>query len=178
MEEVCHVPCPLDCKLSDWSPWSACSASCGSGLKIRSKWLREKPFNGGRPCPKLDLKNQVRCALPIVWASTTIWWIISEKRVMRIVRVYDRWHHDSDNRSCKLFHLGPLTHPFLLNAWNIPNGIYLSRLEIHFAFSARLTFNSLPFHRLMHASSLSAVYRTYFSLEAKIWTNTISSSFK
>lgn len=113
-----------------------------------------------------------------LWASTAIWWIISEKRVMRIIRVYDHRHHDSDNRSCKLFHLGPLTHPFLLNAWNIPNGIYLSRLEIHFAFSARLTFNSLPFHRLMHASSLSAVYWTHFSLEAKIWTNTISSSLK
>ncbi|KAF7655323.1 hypothetical protein LDENG_00057900 [Lucifuga dentata] len=62
--EVCHIPCPLDCKLSDWSTWSACSASCGSGLKIRSKWLREKAFNGGRPCPKLDLKNQVYEAMP------------------------------------------------------------------------------------------------------------------
>ncbi len=51
-----------------------------------------------------------------LWASTTIWWIISEKRVMRIIRVYDRRHHDSDNCSCKLFHLGPLTHQFLLNA--------------------------------------------------------------
>nr|XP_043874554.1 thrombospondin type-1 domain-containing protein 7B isoform X2 [Solea senegalensis] len=66
MVEICHIPCPLDCKLSDWSPWSACSASCNSGLKIRSKWLREKAFNGGRPCPKLDLKNQaqVHQALP------------------------------------------------------------------------------------------------------------------
>ncbi|TKS67458.1 Thrombospondin type-1 domain-containing protein 7A [Collichthys lucidus] len=58
--EVCHIPCPLDCKLSDWSAWSACSASCGSGLKIRSKWLREKAFNAGRPCPRLDLKNQLQ----------------------------------------------------------------------------------------------------------------------
>ncbi|KAF0026331.1 hypothetical protein F2P81_021068 [Scophthalmus maximus] len=62
--EICHIPCPLDCKLSDWSAWSACSASCGSGLRIRSKWLREKAFNGGRPCPKLDLKNQVNEAVP------------------------------------------------------------------------------------------------------------------
>nr|XP_023677065.1 thrombospondin type-1 domain-containing protein 7B-like isoform X1 [Paramormyrops kingsleyae] len=60
LEEACQVPCPLDCKLSEWSAWSACSASCGSGLKVRSKWLREKPFNGGRPCPKLDLKNQAQ----------------------------------------------------------------------------------------------------------------------
>ncbi|XP_034549450.1 thrombospondin type-1 domain-containing protein 7B [Notolabrus celidotus] len=58
--EICHIPCPLDCKLSEWSPWSPCSVSCGSGLKIRSKWLREKAFNGGRPCPRLDSKNQVR----------------------------------------------------------------------------------------------------------------------
>uniref|UniRef100_A0A3B1IIX4 Thrombospondin type-1 domain-containing protein 7A n=1 Tax=Astyanax mexicanus TaxID=7994 RepID=A0A3B1IIX4_ASTMX len=64
LEEPCHIPCPLDCRLSSWSAWSACSASCGSGLKVRSKWLREKPFNGGRPCPKLDLKNQVYEAVP------------------------------------------------------------------------------------------------------------------
>ncbi|XP_066542938.1 thrombospondin type-1 domain-containing protein 7B [Hoplias malabaricus] len=64
LDESCHVPCPLDCRLSAWSNWSPCSALCGSGLKVRSKWLREKPFNGGRPCPKLDLKNQVYEALP------------------------------------------------------------------------------------------------------------------
>lgn len=64
--EVCHVPCPLDCKLSAWTAWTACSAPCGSGLKFRSKWLREKAFNGGRPCPKLDMKNQAQVyeALP------------------------------------------------------------------------------------------------------------------
>jgi len=28
--------------------------------KVRSKWLREKPYNGGRPCPKLDHLNQVK----------------------------------------------------------------------------------------------------------------------
>lgn len=74
MLEVCHIPCPLDCKLSDWSPWSACSASCGSGLRMRSKWLREKAFNGGRPCPRLDLKNQVRYTQAIAYftASWTV----------------------------------------------------------------------------------------------------------
>lgn len=28
-------------------------------MRVRSKWLKEKPYNGGRPRPKLDLKNQV-----------------------------------------------------------------------------------------------------------------------
>ncbi|XP_051957566.1 thrombospondin type-1 domain-containing protein 7B [Xyrauchen texanus] len=63
-EEVCHVPCPTDCRLSEWSDWSACSASCGGGVKVRSQWLRQKPFNGGRPCPKLNYKNQVSEVLP------------------------------------------------------------------------------------------------------------------
>lgn len=59
IEEACIIPCPSDCKLSEWSNWSRCSKSCGSGVKVRSKWLREKPYNGGRPCPKLDHINQV-----------------------------------------------------------------------------------------------------------------------
>ncbi|KAM4689624.1 thrombospondin type-1 domain-containing protein 7A [Discoglossus pictus] len=59
IEEACIIPCPSDCKLSEWSNWSRCSKSCGSGVKVRSKWLREKPYNGGRPCPKLDHVNQV-----------------------------------------------------------------------------------------------------------------------
>ncbi|KAH0510075.1 Thrombospondin type-1 domain-containing protein 7B [Microtus ochrogaster] len=60
IQEECVIPCPFDCKLSDWSSWGACSSSCGIGVRIRSKWLKEKPYSGGRPCPKLDLKNQVK----------------------------------------------------------------------------------------------------------------------
>ncbi|KAG5271570.1 hypothetical protein AALO_G00181530 [Alosa alosa] len=65
IEEACIIPCPSDCKLSEWSNWSRCSKSCGSGVKVRSKWLREKPYNGGRPCPKLDHINQV-CVYEVV----------------------------------------------------------------------------------------------------------------
>ncbi|XP_059826219.1 thrombospondin type-1 domain-containing protein 7B isoform X2 [Hypanus sabinus] len=64
VEEMCSVPCPSDCKLSDWSNWSPCSKSCGSGIQVRSKWLREKAYNGGRPCLKLDVKNQVYDRIP------------------------------------------------------------------------------------------------------------------
>ncbi|XP_043922684.1 thrombospondin type-1 domain-containing protein 7A isoform X2 [Protopterus annectens] len=60
IEEACIIPCPSDCKLSEWSNWSRCSKSCGSGVKVRSKWLREKPYNGGRPCPKLDHVSQAQ----------------------------------------------------------------------------------------------------------------------
>ncbi|KAM8857281.1 thrombospondin type-1 domain-containing protein 7B isoform 1-T2 [Synchiropus picturatus] len=89
MVEVCHVPCPTDCKLSDWSAWSACSVSCGSGLKIRSKWLREKAFNGGRPCPKLDLKNQVYEAVPCHHECSQYVWRIEPWSICTINTVGD-----------------------------------------------------------------------------------------
>ncbi|XP_076880732.1 thrombospondin type-1 domain-containing protein 7B [Brachyhypopomus gauderio] len=73
-EEVCLVPCPLDCRLSEWSAWSPCSAPCGGGVKMRSRWLREKPFNGGRPCPKLDFKNQVSEVVPCYSACDRYVW--------------------------------------------------------------------------------------------------------
>ncbi|XP_077176308.1 thrombospondin type-1 domain-containing protein 7B isoform X2 [Paroedura picta] len=64
VKEPCMVPCPFDCKLSDWSAWAPCSTTCGTGVRIRSRWLKEKPYKGGRPCPKLDPKNQVYEAIP------------------------------------------------------------------------------------------------------------------
>uniref|UniRef100_A0A3B5A609 Thrombospondin type 1 domain containing 7B n=1 Tax=Stegastes partitus TaxID=144197 RepID=A0A3B5A609_9TELE len=88
-DSVCHIPCPLDCKLSDWSAWSACSASCGNGLKIRSKWLREKAFNGGRPCPKLDLKNQVYEAVPCHSECSQYEWRIEPWSICTINAVDD-----------------------------------------------------------------------------------------
>ncbi|KAM9235501.1 thrombospondin type-1 domain-containing protein 7B [Leptosomus discolor] len=76
IEESCTVPCPFDCKLSDWSSWSPCSSSCGPGVKVRYKWLKEKPYNGGRPCPKLDLKNQVYEAVPCYSECNQYSWVV------------------------------------------------------------------------------------------------------
>uniref|UniRef100_A0A4W4FBY4 Thrombospondin type-1 domain-containing protein 7A n=1 Tax=Electrophorus electricus TaxID=8005 RepID=A0A4W4FBY4_ELEEL len=75
IEEACVIPCPSDCKLSEWSNWSRCSKSCGSGVKVRSKWLREKPYNGGRPCPKLDHISQVYEVVPCVSDCSQYMWV-------------------------------------------------------------------------------------------------------
>ncbi|XP_075443351.1 thrombospondin type-1 domain-containing protein 7A [Ascaphus truei] len=89
IEEACIIPCPSDCKLSEWSNWSRCSKSCGSGVKVRSKWLREKPYNGGRPCPKLDHVNQVNVyeVVPCHSDCTHYIWITEPWSICKVTNV-------------------------------------------------------------------------------------------
>ncbi|KAJ6615658.1 hypothetical protein lerEdw1_015124, partial [Lerista edwardsae] len=51
MNTTCVVECPVNCQLSDWSPWSECSQTCGlAGRMIRKRTVIQ-PFQGdGRPC--------------------------------------------------------------------------------------------------------------------------------
>uniref|UniRef100_I3JH86 Thrombospondin type 1 domain containing 7A n=1 Tax=Oreochromis niloticus TaxID=8128 RepID=I3JH86_ORENI len=87
IEEACIIPCPSDCKLSEWSNWSRCSKSCGSGVKVRSKWLREKPYNGGRPCPKLDHINQVYEVVPCQSDCKQYVWVAEPWSVWKVSNV-------------------------------------------------------------------------------------------
>uniref|UniRef100_A0A665WDE7 Thrombospondin type-1 domain-containing protein 7A n=1 Tax=Echeneis naucrates TaxID=173247 RepID=A0A665WDE7_ECHNA len=87
IEEACIIPCPSDCKLSEWSNWSRCSKSCGSGVKVRSKWLREKPYNGGRPCPKLDHVNQVYEVVPCLSDCVQYVWVAEPWSVWKVSNV-------------------------------------------------------------------------------------------
>ncbi|BFF99980.1 uncharacterized protein DMAD_00088 [Drosophila madeirensis] len=43
----------LDCQASDWSAWSECNKSCGSGLMTRSRQILQVAQNGGKHCPTL-----------------------------------------------------------------------------------------------------------------------------
>jgi len=51
MERACNQqPCPTDCRVGDFSDWSACSANCGGGIKSRAASVEVQPMNGGEPC--------------------------------------------------------------------------------------------------------------------------------
>ena len=58
-------PCPVPCDVSEWSAWSRCSRSCGSGRRSRDRYVVQSAKHGGscednlkestscntRPCP-------------------------------------------------------------------------------------------------------------------------------
>jgi len=51
IDEVCNPnPCPVDCKVDEWQEWSACSASCGTGVKERIRSVLKHAAFGGTPC--------------------------------------------------------------------------------------------------------------------------------
>jgi len=50
LPEGCTVQVPQDCKISEWSAWSDCSAECGGGQKFRDREILFEPMSGGKPC--------------------------------------------------------------------------------------------------------------------------------
>ncbi|KAI4789855.1 hypothetical protein KUCAC02_034987, partial [Chaenocephalus aceratus] len=53
LEQACLIPCPRDCVVSEFSPWTQCSKTCGMGLQNRIRFVLAPPLFGGSACPNL-----------------------------------------------------------------------------------------------------------------------------
>lgn len=49
--------CPVDCTVSSWNAWSACSNACGIGSKTRSRGVTRPAANGGKACPNTEQRQ-------------------------------------------------------------------------------------------------------------------------
>ena len=52
-------PCPVNCAVSSWGGFGACSKTCGPGSKTRRRTIRVNPAHGGAACPALS--NSAAC---------------------------------------------------------------------------------------------------------------------
>jgi hypothetical protein len=43
-------PCPVDCKVAEWTTWSRCSAQCGGGVTQRARDIITHMMHNGKPC--------------------------------------------------------------------------------------------------------------------------------
>jgi len=69
-----HGPCPVHCATSAFDNWSACTKSCGTGSRSRSRTVTSKAANGGYACPYLaETQSCGTSACPVdgVWSSWT-----------------------------------------------------------------------------------------------------------
>ncbi|EAK90179.1 CpTSP8,predicted extracellular protein with 3 TSP1 repeats, an EGF domain and a C-terminal transmembrane domain. adjacent TSP domain containing gene [Cryptosporidium parvum Iowa II] len=56
-------PCPVDCVLSFWSPWTGCSKFLCEGTKSRYRVVVREAMNGGTACPSSNqLRQVVECS--------------------------------------------------------------------------------------------------------------------
>ena len=94
----------VDCTWSTWTAWSNCSASCGVGTQLRSRFIEENAQNGGSGCSgesaesktcNLDLcpaGNVPHCWCRLYSAQESISFIylshFSRRHVLKIVTYY------------------------------------------------------------------------------------------
>jgi len=69
-------PCPVDCKVAEWSKWSSCSAQCGGGVSQRGRDTETEVKFGGKPCGETtEAKscNVQACDKPCELSEWTVW---------------------------------------------------------------------------------------------------------
>jgi hypothetical protein len=74
-------PCPVDCVIGDWTPWSPCSLSCGGGEMLRSRDVVTPAEHKGEPCPGTEetmVCNDEPCPRDCVLSSWDEWSSCSE----------------------------------------------------------------------------------------------------
>eukprot|EP01012_Entosiphon_sulcatum_P049575 TRINITY_DN6820_c0_g1_i6.p1 TRINITY_DN6820_c0_g1~~TRINITY_DN6820_c0_g1_i6.p1 ORF type:complete len:7637 (+),score=112.47 TRINITY_DN6820_c0_g1_i6:5459-28369(+) len=74
-EEICNTdPCPINCVVFGWQPWSPCSAACGTGQQSRVRFVDTMPSHGGEPCPELlDVRDCNTQPCPITGCQVSAW---------------------------------------------------------------------------------------------------------
>lgn len=73
-------PCPINCVVSAWSVWSACSLACGTGSTTRTRTVATVPQNGGTACPALQETqscNTQPCPINCVVSAWSTWCTLS-----------------------------------------------------------------------------------------------------
>jgi hypothetical protein len=71
-----EAPVPINCVVSDWSAWGACTATCGGGIQTRTRTIITPAQNGGAACPVLTETracNENPCPIDCVVSDWSAW---------------------------------------------------------------------------------------------------------
>jgi hypothetical protein len=73
-ERTCRSgACPVDCKLSAFSHWSACDNTCGGGAQMRFRSTETAPLNGGNACAALFQTRKCEQAPCVTDCEVSAW---------------------------------------------------------------------------------------------------------
>ncbi|KAF8778163.1 Thrombospondin type-1 domain-containing protein like [Argiope bruennichi] len=59
-EKSCHLSCPVDCAMTNFSDWSSCEADCDKdAIQYKHRFVIQSPKYGGKPCPGALLEERL-----------------------------------------------------------------------------------------------------------------------
>ncbi|KAL8579501.1 hypothetical protein ACOMHN_025454 [Nucella lapillus] len=98
-----HEGPSVDCQVSPWSTWSACSVTCGKGSFTRTRAVTRQAENGGRRCPRRLVKTKkckinVKCPIDCKMAAWGDWSPCSESCGENAVQVRRRRRQQKPKR--------------------------------------------------------------------------------
>jgi len=73
-EQSCNTnACPADCQTGAWTPYSACSVTCGAGFKTRARKQVSAAAHGGKACGMLSEVVACSAGSCPIHCTTTAW---------------------------------------------------------------------------------------------------------
>jgi hypothetical protein len=76
-QECAEDPCPIDCIIAPWTGWGDCSATCGEGTNLRTRYEEIPAQHGGRICPSKLRQERfceiMPCAINGQWGEWGEW---------------------------------------------------------------------------------------------------------
>ena len=103
-DQVCNTDgCPVDCVVSEWGDFGACSADCDGGTQTRTRTIVTPTSNGGSACPALSdsqVCNTEACGCPVPRVRRA-WSLLScadRDQYIRAVAKFHDEHRDDYNK--------------------------------------------------------------------------------
>jgi len=96
-----------ECAVTDWSNWSPCSQSCGSGLKVRTRLYRVSKEQQMEASCSVQLMQKGACTGDDKMCEADGGTVCSQKKEVGPCRgTFKRWYFDTNARMCQEFFFG------------------------------------------------------------------------